>query len=195
MYELAVRFSLILLSIPCIMQVMESRYSFRWHGGTQDSSRGYQSTHKFLVFPVVEGKEMFLSEAVKYGIVNPCFRGLTYESISPHVKLFYLHTTPNMGQIIQSFYMEISREEETNLITIKHPAMVSWEFSCHGRFLKKSEILAILSADNPSVDFVKKERTAPRDYLKTIITIEKPRMILPAGRRVTLGGVKKKKRR
>lgn len=175
-----------------------SMYEFEFKGGVSNLSNGGKC--KFLLFLLNGSKEVSLSQAVKYGIVeHPPTESIVnwtpdrYVSKLPVIKILLLEDGGfGKEKLNQSLWLVLGKKLEKQIVTIKPrlPQVPNYRFNAEASFMKKSEVLALVDKDSLSAKVIISQQTPPVSVLKQIISIE--RIGLPQSVKLaTHGGVRK----
>jgi hypothetical protein len=153
------------------------RYTFDFYGGSID--RG-GIKEKFLLFFLVNGREVPIYQLAKSGVIQPAAASgdwSTYDCPFEHAKLFLFLQDPTFGRarrLSYNFYLQFLDREaiapKVQIVSFKQDS--SYFFKAKARFLKQSEVLPLLK-DNISRHFVKQQSALPKETLKSIITIDR----------------------
>lgn len=156
-------------------------------------SGGSTPIHKFHLFVIANHKEVFFSQLGYMGDRDISGTGMLYSIPYPYVKIFIKRAPDGLSghQKSYSFYIELIADPLANLITIRHPDNPSLIFQSRGRFLLNSEAIALLTPGDVSVKYLKVSRRPPTEELKKMITIERPKLPFPKGRKLNFLNKKK----
>jgi hypothetical protein len=156
------------------------RNEFCYSGGS------FSSGLKFFAMLVVGGREEFVYNLEKSGqVIKTDYYNNYGKSVQMYqtnleiVKIFLYIPFSHNQKITQSYYVRMEAEEDSDVIEVVPPTnstLSSYDrgncfFRCSGRFLTRNEVLGILSADSPSIRYVKTQRLAPKELLKQMIKI------------------------
>jgi hypothetical protein len=146
---------------------------FEFNGGVWKPTAHTQE--KFLLFFVVSGKEIPMFQLLQDGVVlrkeegKPIFlTGL------PYGKLFVGQGGFGIPKRFHSFYFRFADGEAEETVTIR-PFSLSERlyFKARIKFLKVSEVLDLLDAENESRRFIQRQEPLPLDTLHKLISVEK----------------------
>lgn len=162
---------------------MPSEHTLYFKGGVTTTMNG--GTIKFLMFLLNGNKEVSLSEGRKYGFIAPQrmdgnddWTPNHFETGCSVVKVM-LQEMEGFGhpKFQQFFYLALGAKMEPQTVVIKPRSLqargLGYEFRAEAKFLKKSEILALLDPDSIGYKVVAHQRTPPKQILREIVTIHR----------------------
>jgi len=149
---------------------------FHYRGGIVKPTP--HTVEKFLLFFVVSGKEIPIyrlqqdSLILRPNVAEPDM----YTSGNNIAKLFMVEAGFGIPKRYYSFYMRILDESEPHpIITVKPLSgdPTGFYFQAKANFMKKSQVLSLLDAEESSVPFIKRQALPPVDLLRKLITVDK----------------------
>lgn len=162
---------------------MLNAHGLYFKGGVTTTPGG--GTVKFLLFLLNGNKEVSLSEAKKYGFItqqsmdrNDDWTPNHFETGCAVVKIM-LQEMEGFGRpkFQQFFYLALGTKMEPQTVVITPRSLqargLGYAFRAEAKFLKKSEILALLDPDSIGYKVVAHQRTPPKEILQEIITINR----------------------
>ena len=166
-------------------------YNFIFNGGAVKPN--INSNIKFFLFFVVGGEEIPLYRALTESLVTRAHDQHNFDipnSFKTSLNIGKLFTSfSEFGNAKQyySFYFKFREQEGNPKVTIK--GFGDWRayyFTSQISFLRKNEILAVLSEDSASRKFLSYQRTLPVETLKRLIDVDRSEM-LKGQRRIRIG--------
>jgi hypothetical protein len=166
-------------------------YTFTFNGGAVKPN--INSNIKFFLFFVVGGEEIPLYRALTEGLVSRSSDQHDFDipnsfKTSLNVgKLFTSHAQFGHAKQYYSFYFKFKEPENNPKVTIK--GFGNWPayyFMSWVSFLRRNEIIAVLSEDSNSLKFLKHQRTLPVATLRELINVDRSDM-LKGQRRIRIG--------
>jgi len=162
-------------------------FDFEYVGGTMKPTLG--SNEKFLLLFIVGGVEVPLFQMQKMNLVNQDYGGPAsystgwsrggvinkrYLTEAQFFKLFIYRAKLGEPTQYYSFYAEML-ESPSPVVTIKPFSLdtTGYAFTSRLRFLRRKEVLDILSARSPSREWLKKQGTLSTALLKQMITVDR----------------------
>jgi hypothetical protein len=166
---------------------MSVEHRFYFKGGVYQS--GALHTCKFLLFVLNGNKELSLYDAKKFGIINEpqvdmnnlpgvaSDRTCNFETECAVLKIMISETTFGHEKVVHFFYLALGSGLNRQIVTIR-PASAQargrgFEFVADAKFLRQSEVLALLDPEGISYKIAMRQRTPTIDRLREIISIEK----------------------
>lgn len=179
-------------------------FQFEFCGGVKQPT--VQSNIKFLLFVLVDGKEIPFYEIQQNGLAIQVTseKDYLYRMNLNVVKLFTYASEFGRGRRFHSFYMRLIPED------MAAPAVCIRPFSIHERtreqklgipdarpfffkgkvsFLKKGESLKLLDKESSSWQFLKKQTPLPLDVIREVCEVDRSgmrdnvRFVRPGGRK------------
>lgn len=183
---------------------MPTAHTFNFKGGvTQIGSGG---TAKFLLFFLNGNKEVSFTEAKRYQFVEQAQQDYnrlanSTERLQPDafvtdlsvVKVMLQESTFGKPKLQQFFFLALGSKLEKQVVTIRPRNLqargLGYQFKAEAKFLKRSEVLALLDPESIGYKVIARQQTPPTEILREIISIERP-MAAPEVLAANHGGVR-----
>jgi hypothetical protein len=166
-------------------------YEFIFNGGLRPAKAGMK--YQFLLFLLIGGKEVPFWEAKRQELVSPVkaesiFAATpnAWSSGCKHLKLFVQEQEFGKPRFMYSFYLELGGGIDRRSVEITPlksiPKAFGWRFEAHARFLTTKEAAAVLDPSTLGYKLLSKTAMPPRETLKRMITIKKPKAAIDCNR-------------
>lgn len=152
-------------------------FTFQFNGGVYQHGNG---STKFLLFSVIDGKEVPLHVVKREGLILPqSYDDMTqFTTLLPIMKLFVGQSGFGIAKRFHSFYMQFQEPPAPTIkvVPFDWDSFRDYHFEGMVRFLKKKEVLELLHEDNTSRIFVKRQDPLPVDTIRKMITVDRTEM-------------------
>lgn len=152
-------------------------YMLEFQGGQKKivSSEVPDAYVKFHLFFILGQKEYHITDLVNRQTVHPGEGKNVYLTDIRYVKIFMVET--EYGNRWLNLFVRLSNSKDLPMITIKsfkkdYPLY----FKARGKFLKKKDYLPLLDPKSQSYQFAKKQTLPSRSVLRSIISLNYPRV-------------------
>lgn len=148
-------------------------FKFEYNGGVAKPSQ--HTNEKFLLFCVVGGNEVPFYQMVQNSLILREVADMPkYSTNTKYGKLFVGQQGFGVQRRFYSFYFKFL-EEGSPMITVKPFSLDDTGYYFRGRisFLKKSEAISVLAADNSSIPFLRSQVMLPLDVLRSMVTVDR----------------------
>lgn len=171
-------------------------YDFTYKGGVLKKSR--HLNEKFLLFFIVGGKEIPIYQMKENNLVwakgayparlspsgvsfpqstfvpTGTMEAGNYATASNVVKVFLSHSGFGQQSKYYSFYLKLL-SGAGNVVTIVpfSGANSGFSFKATAKFLKKKEVMEVLSEESQSWSFLQRQKMLPIDILRSVVEIDK----------------------
>jgi hypothetical protein len=160
-------------------------FPFVFRGGQRKPT--FQTVDKFMLFPVIGGREIYFHNAIKNGLIKETYEEAEhlekyaggnggYLCPYPVVKLFLARQGFGIERIMFSLYMRF-QEAPSPVVTISSlfHAQYPHSFIFKGRvkFLTNTEIEQELAEDSVAALFLKRSKPLPVEIIKKIVVVDR----------------------
>ena len=167
------------------------QHEFEYHGGVDKPTE--HSIEKFLLFFVVNGAELTMSQMLRQGLAyrKEDSDPWTFVTDFDVAKIFIMERGFGSQTRIHSFYVRFD-SKSANHVTIRSFTPGQKFFRARAHFLKTSEAAALLDKDSLSLVYLMKQSPLALDTLRRMITIERIEKTKGKVRVIRTGLVKEK---
>lgn len=162
---------------------------FKFNGGVAKPT--FHQMEKFLLFFVVGGREVPLYQMLKNNLVVKLHeKDIEYQTSNNIVKIFVMQSGYGIPKRYYSFYFRLVPPPSPRITIKSFSEKSDFFFSGMGRFLKRQQILDLLTDESGSKRFVARQLPLPLDTLRNLVSVDRTEM-RKGIRVIRLGGKKK----